>query len=184
MVKNKKGGNKHKKMARKNVQSGYEKIKLVESKSDQELYGCVTKLFGNGMAEVLCNDEKNRLLIIRGKFCGRNRRDNQIAIGTIVLVGLRDWELIKKKKLPKADLLYVYSKNQMNEIKNLKNFNKKILPSDLQNDEVNFKSTFSTIKDFKTIDEEFENKNEEITNEVIPQSNKSFAKLDFNIEDI
>ena len=34
----------------------------------------------------------------------------------------------------------------MNEIKNLKNFNKKILPSDLQNDEVSFKSTFSTIK--------------------------------------
>ena len=43
MVKNKKGGNKHK-----NGGKTYKvvmKNKLVESKNDQELYGCVTKLF-------------------------------------------------------------------------------------------------------------------------------------------
>jgi len=190
MVKNKKGGSKHKKMARKNVQTSYEKLKLVESKSDQEVYGCVTKLFGNGMAEVLCNDEKSRLLIIRGKFSGRNRRDNQISIGTLVLVGLREWELTNKKKLPKVDLLYVYSKNQTEELKSLKNFNKKILPHELQNEEVNFKSAFSNIKNLNIIDEKNEEtqneetQNEKINNEVNPQPNKSFAKLDFDINDI
>ncbi len=184
MVKNKKGGSRHKKMARKNVQTSYEKLKLVESTCDQELYGCITKLFGNGMAEVLCNDEKSRLLIIRGKFSGRNKRDNQISLGALVLVGLREWELTNKKKLPKVDLLYVYSKSQIEELKGLKNFNKKILPAELQNEEINFKSAFSTIKKLKTIDEEKQQEEEKPNNEIIPQPNKSFAKLDFNIDEI
>ena len=132
MVKNKKGGSRHKKMARKNVSSNYDNIKLVTSSNEFEQYARVTKLLGNGMAEVLCNDGKRRLLIIRGKFCGRNRRDNQINIDSLVLVGVREWEVVNKKKLPKVDLLYVYLKTQTDELKKIKNFNKKILPLELQ----------------------------------------------------
>ena len=99
-------------------------------------------------------------------------------------MGLREWELANKKKLPKVDLLYVYSKNQIEELKGLKNFNKKILPAELQNEEVNFKSAFSTIKKLNIINEVNQEEEEKINNEVIPQPNKSFAKLDFNIDEI
>ena len=184
MVKNKKGGSKHKKMARKNVSNNYDNIKLVKSSNDLEQYACVTKLLGNGMAEVLCNDGKRRLLIIRGKFCGRNRRDNQINLGSLVLVGIREWEVRKKKKLPKVDLLYVYLKNQTNEIKNLKNFNKKILPIEIQEETVDFKLNNSNL-----INEVIEEKEEEEDNMTISKSNhinpdSLSNKLDFNIDDI
>ena len=204
MVKNKKGGSRHKKMARKNVSSNYDNIKLITSSSEFEQYARVTKLLGNGMAEVLCNDGNNRLLIIRGKFCGRNRRDNQINVDSLVLVGLREWEVVNKKKLPKVDLLYVYLKTQTDELKKLKNFNKKILPLELKEASVDFKSKYSEYKNLKINEEDEENKDNEdneynesndqnnykITENKYNKSNKcsktntSIKELDFNIDDI
>ena len=179
MVKNKKGGSRHKKMARKNVSNNYENIKLVESSNKYELYACVIKLLGNGMAEVLCNDEKKRLLIIRGKFCGRNRRDNQITLGGLVLVGIREWEVVKKGKLSKADLLYVYSKSQTNQLKALKNFNNKILPEELKetNIDFNMKSKLNTIEE----EEEEEEENKKVINLKIELNQRN---IDFNLDDI
>ena len=178
MVKNKKGGSKHKKMARKNVSSNnYENIKLVESTNKYELYACVTRLLGNGMAEVLCNDEKKRLLIIRGKFCGRNRRDNQITLGSLVLVGIREWEVVKKNKLPKSDLLYVYSKTQTSELKALKDFKNKILPEELKETNIDFNihNKLNTIKE----EEEKENNENNPLKVEIKQRH-----IDFNLDDI
>ena len=187
MVKNKKGGSRHKKMARKNVSSNnYENIKLVESSNEYELYACVTKLLGNGMAEVLCNDEKKRLLIIRGKFCGRNRRDNQITLGSLVLVGIREWEVQKKKKLSKSDLLYVYSKNQTSQLKALKNFNNKILPEELKETSVDFniKDELSIINEEGEEREKVENgKKNKIKCENIKTDIKQ-KYIDFNLDDI
>ena len=179
MVKNKKGGSRHKKMARKNVSNNYESIKLVESSSKYELYACVTKLLGNGMAEVLCNDEKKRLLIIRGKFCGRNRRDNQITLGCLVLVGIREWEVVKKNKLSKADLLYVYSKNQTSKLKALKNFNNKILPEELKESTIDFNihPKLNSIKE-----EENENENENEYGNIKVEIKQ--RDIDFNLDDI
>lgn len=120
MVKNVKGGSKHKKFARKNLSNDkqHQKTRLMNPKEPCEMYANVIKLFGQGMCEVKCNDGINRLCIIRNKFRGKNRRQNQIYVDCKILVGIRDWELVKENKLPKCDLLEVYERRQFNDIKN------------------------------------------------------------------
>ena len=73
----------------------------------------VTRVNG-GACEVLCNDLKERQMIIEENV--RNKRDNNVSVGTIVLVGLRDWEVLSKKK-PKVDLIEVYGTNDMEGLK-------------------------------------------------------------------
>ena len=117
MVKNKKGGSRHKKQASKNTRDVSFNTKLRKAKEDGEMYARVIKMNGNGMADVICNDGVTRLLIIRRKFRGRNRRDNQVSLGTMLLVGIRLWEVVGGGKKPKVDLLYTYSAGQINELK-------------------------------------------------------------------
>ena len=127
MVKNKKGGNRHKKMASKNNQPmGRQKLRLAKE-NDGEMYGVVTKVFGNGMCDVYCNDNETRLLIIRRKFKGRNRRDNSVTLNGIVLVGIREWEVVALGKKQKCDLLYVYNDYHKDELKRKDGFNEKML---------------------------------------------------------
>lgn len=59
MPKNKKGGSGHKKQAKK-YNAPYSKSKTRLVKDKDEMYAKVISLFGNGMAEVLCNDEKKK----------------------------------------------------------------------------------------------------------------------------
>ncbi|MAR50805.1 MAG: hypothetical protein CML42_06745 [Rhodobacteraceae bacterium] len=132
MVKNKTGGNRHKKMARKNVKTGFIKPKIRLVKEDGEMYGKVTEFYGNG-AKVLCNDNKERFLVIRRKFRGRNKRDNTIAINTMVMVGIRDWECRDPKKIPKCDLLFVYGREHINELK--KHAEQYVIPEDVKKDD-------------------------------------------------
>ncbi len=121
MVKNTKGGNRHKKMASKNFKEGLRRHKLRKIKEEGEDYAMVIKISGGGCCVVKCNsDSKERTCIIRGKFKGRNKRSNQIYDGGIVLVGLRDWEIVKPGKLPKCDLLEVYNAEHISELKTLK----------------------------------------------------------------
>ena len=127
MVKNKKGGNRHKKMASKNNQPmGRQKLRLAKE-NEGEMYGVVTKVFGNGMCDVYCNDNETRLLIIRRKFKGRNRRDNSVTLNGIVLVGIREWEVVALGKKQKCDLLYVYNDYHKEELKRKDGFNEKML---------------------------------------------------------
>ena len=60
------------------------------SKSSDEKYAIVTRLLGN-TCDVICDDGVNRRCIIRGKFTGRNKRDNMLDNGTYILVGMREW---------------------------------------------------------------------------------------------
>jgi len=121
MVKNVKGGSGHKSQARKNVVSTAEKhshrLRLVEEEG--EMYAQVSKDFGNGMCEVICNDNVKRLCIIRGKYRGRGKRDNEIRVRSIIMVGLREWEthFENSKKLEKCDLLEVYSDYDVERLK-------------------------------------------------------------------
>ena len=120
MVKNTKGGNRHKKMASKNFKQ-QRTHKLRKVREDGEDYAMVIKNSGGGHCVVKCNsDGKERTCVIRGKFKGRNKRSNQIVEGGLILIGLRDWEVVKPGKLPKCDLLEVYSRDQMGELKQLK----------------------------------------------------------------
>ena len=122
MVRNTKGGKSHKKMASKNFKQGLRRHKLRKIQEEGEDYAMIIKNSGGGHCVVKCNnDGKERTCVIRGKFKGRNKRSNQIHEGGIVLIGLRDWEIVKPGKLPKCDLLEVYNNDQLNELKEIKN---------------------------------------------------------------
>ena len=124
MVKNKKGGSGHKKMARKNVapKGGYSSRKLRKPQEEGEIFARITGIHGGGQAGILCSDGKERTLVIRGKFRGRNKRDNTIKLNSIVMVALRSvtmGEVVGPKKKEKADLIYVYNENQIDELKEI-----------------------------------------------------------------
>ena len=123
MVKNKKGGSKHKKMARKNVTNNAIRRKLRKAVEEGEMYACVIAVHGGGHALIRCSDKKERTLVIRGKFRGRNKRGNFIKANSIVLVALRSismGEVVEKRKKEKADLIYVYDDNDLEELKQIK----------------------------------------------------------------
>lgn len=121
MVRNNKGGKSGKKVARKHiVGNGFNaKLRIVEEEG--EVYACVTKLLGNGMCHVNCLEENNsakaRLCIIRNKFRGRGKRDNQLTVGSYVLVGVRSWETSRADALEKCDLVEVYNKSEIDKLK-------------------------------------------------------------------
>jgi initiation factor 1A len=135
MVKNKVGGNRHKKMARKNVKADARKPKLRLAKDKCEIYAKVTKMFGNGMCEVICQDKVTRLLIIRRKFRGRNRRDNMVTLDNVVLVGIREWEVVRPGKQPKVDLLYTYSPSQVDDLVKNKQIDEIVYPDSINKEE-------------------------------------------------
>lgn len=127
MVKNKKGGSGHKKMARKHVDQEDENRKYIRTRDPEEnceMYAVVTKMYGHGNVEVYCQDGTSRLCVIRKKFRGRFKSSNRVSSGSIILVGLRDWESCAKEK---CDLLEVYSRNDMHKLEKDKFFDKKAL---------------------------------------------------------
>ena len=110
MVKNKFGGNRHKKMARKNIHTGPIQQKTRYSTCPDEIYACCNEIYGGGQIKVICLDGTEMLCFIRNKFRGRGKRDNKVSIGTWLLVGKRSFETVAKKtKLAKSDLLEVYN---------------------------------------------------------------------------
>ena len=106
MVKNSSGGNKTKRGARKNITSNIISTKLRLIEEDGENYAIIKKIYGNGMCEVICQDNKSRLCIIRNKFNGKGK-STRLQIGTWVLVGIRDWE-VRTDGTQKCDLLEIY----------------------------------------------------------------------------
>lgn len=119
MVKNKKGGSGHKRMARKHVSGGggYQN-KIRKKQEEGEIYARVIKLNGGQFAHIKCHDGKTRNLVIRGQF-RRRKRGNRLAADTLVLAGLRDWEVVNGKKLEKADLLEVYGTHEADRSKHI-----------------------------------------------------------------
>ena len=117
MVKNQHGGSGHKKFASKH-QDTKRGRKLRVSEEEGEIYAIVTKMFGNKF-NAMCIDEKERSVMIRGKFSGKGKRDNFVALGTWVLIGSRsDWSTERDKNgLEICDLLEVYSTQQRDELK-------------------------------------------------------------------
>ena len=108
MVKNKTGGKNAKRGARKNMNASMIPRRLRFVENDEEHYGIVTKMLGCGQMNVLCDDDKERLCIIRNKFSGRNKSSNFISIGSWCIIGLRSWETSQKSKMEKCDLLEIY----------------------------------------------------------------------------
>lgn len=117
MVKNTKGGNKSKGVARKHIIGAKEQRALRLSTCDLEKYGVVIKVLGNGMfyvvTDLACDKQPQLLGHIRNKFRGRSKRDNNITLGSVVLVGLREWEDPNYKE---CDLLEVYDPNEVRQM--------------------------------------------------------------------
>ena len=117
MVKNTGGGNKSKGFARKHIVSARDPRSLRLSTCELEKYGVVIRILGNGMFYVVTEiaDDKQPQLLgrIRNKFKGRSKRDNNIELGSVVLVGLREWEHPNYKE---CDLLEVYDANEVRQL--------------------------------------------------------------------
>lgn len=120
MVKNKHGGNRHKKMASKNVKPKTFNRKVRFSSNNKEIYAKVEKVYGGNRALIICNDGHERMMEWRRKFGGRNKRDNFIADGSIVLVGKREWQVMHDNKKEKVDLLEVYQASEVDVLKKKK----------------------------------------------------------------
>jgi len=119
MVKNTIGGNKQKGMARKNTTSTNKQIRL--STSVAERYARVTRMYGGKLCEVITDNNLNLKCAIRGKFSGKYKRSNTIAPGSIILVGLREWE----SEATICDLMEVYDPTDVQIIRSLPNINLK-----------------------------------------------------------
>jgi initiation factor 1A len=124
MVKNA-GGCRTKGLARKNFVGRSTNSALRVIQEEGECYGQVEKILGGPHMHVACMDGKIRLCTIRGKFRGRGKRDNRIAPGTWIMIGLRDYETVKettgtstKVKLENCDLLEVYKDSDKDRLRN------------------------------------------------------------------
>ena len=101
MVKNVKGGKGHKSMARKSIMTKTTQIRLPED--PLEYFSVVKKFYGN-MCDVMTHDNVELKCHIRGKFKGKSKRNAYIAVGKIILIGLRHYETTPIN----CDLLCVY----------------------------------------------------------------------------
>ena len=117
MVKNQ-GGNKSKKGARKTMVAPQNKsVREKDVKEPCEMYASMVKLYGGQFCEVICEDGVTRICVIRSKFRGRGKQDNFLAIGVLILIGLRDWEVRHPDKKENCDLLCVYREDEKIKLK-------------------------------------------------------------------
>lgn len=118
MVKNF-GGNKSKKLGRKHLgnSNSYAQRKLRIKQEEDEIYACVSKIYGQGRCLLRCIDNVERPCVIRNKFRGRGKRDNTLRVGTWILGGIRSWESKTEKKEQTCDLLEVYNDNEVKQLK-------------------------------------------------------------------
>jgi translation initiation factor IF-1 len=110
MVKNTTGGKGSKSLARK-LTSGSASSHFPVPSNELESFALVTKMHGPS-CDVLFPDGSKLLCHIRNKFRGRSKRQNVIVIGNVVLIGLRDWESVRKN----CDLMYVYDSGEISKI--------------------------------------------------------------------
>lgn len=119
MVKNLIGGCKAKRLGRKFLTAEviYD---LQLASSPNELYACVNKIYGGTISVITTNDEE-LLCTIRKKFKGRNKRNNLITVGSIVLVELYDWQSSTKEtnKRRKCNLVNVYDSSEYDKLLSL-----------------------------------------------------------------
>lgn len=117
MVRNVQGGSKTKSQARKSSSTITHRTPLRLSSHPLEVYACVTKMYGHGNCLVHTVCDKELRCIIRNKFKGRSKRHNNIVTGTILLVGLREWESVDNYKT--CDVLEIYDNEDHIQLKSI-----------------------------------------------------------------
>ena len=118
MVKNS-GGNKSKKVARKNVAPN-NIVKDVRQVSEPgEMYAAISKIYSSRRCDVVCSDGNQYQCNVRGKFLkSKNGGNNALAVGVWVMVGFYDWEVRSDGK-KNCDLLEIYSPDEKEKLKQL-----------------------------------------------------------------
>lgn len=115
MVKNSTGGCRAKSQARK-LSSSYDGAgsgaALRLSQSTLEVYAVVTKQFGQGRCQVHTVQGLDLQCVIRNKFRGRSKRNNTVSVGTVVLIGLYEWQSEPKG----GDVLEVYNTTEVGQL--------------------------------------------------------------------
>jgi len=76
--------------------------------SQDQTYAVVTRMLGNRRILAKCEDQKERLCIIPGKFKGKK---NWISVGNLILLNIRDYQDSK------YDVIYVYTSNDFKRLK-------------------------------------------------------------------
>ena len=116
MVKNA-GGNKSKKVARKNVShtSTQDVRKAVDA---SEMYAAVIKIYSSQRCSVLGADGTTYQCTIRGKFLKNKRSGEGLINGAWILIGFYDWE-VRSDGSKKCDLLEIYSNLEKDKLKQM-----------------------------------------------------------------
>jgi hypothetical protein len=146
MVKNTIGGKKGKMLANKRSGSGgNHKLRL--SSHPDEIFVCVSKVFGGGMFEVMDNQFNVLKAHLRGKMKGHNKRHNFVSLFSILLVGIRS-DLSSSNE---CDILFVYDDHDVLSLSLLPNLNlKNILHFHLNHsfdNNTNFNDPFTNLND-------------------------------------
>lgn len=116
MVKNA-GGNKSKKVARKNVShtSTHDVRKATDA---SEMYAAVIKIYSSQRCSVLGADGNTYQCTIRGKFLKNKRSGEGLINGAWILIGFYDWE-VRSDGSKKCDLLEIYSNLEKDKLKQM-----------------------------------------------------------------
>lgn len=138
MVRNTQGGSKTKSKARKNMTGDSSAAPVRYPDDELEFIAYVNKCFGDCRFEVILSNGEKTICVIRGKHKGRNRRDNCVVVGALVLVGLREWENPKTS----SDLICIYSTFDIDIIRRNPALNLSLLPND--DSSANLDSLFSS----------------------------------------
>jgi len=166
MVKNTIGGKRGKMMSNKRSGSGGGNKKLRLSLNEDEIYVCVSKVFGGGMFEAIDNDNGKYKVCLRGKMKGPNKRHNFVSLFSILLVGKRSDLSLSDASF--CDILFVYDSNDIQFLALLPNLNLANLISFHNNHSISEKNNndhlFSNIgdnivqnSDCKTMDNDLDN---------------------------
>lgn len=126
MPKNVKGGNKHKKMKNNSNSDEITQNDLILKSGNEQDYGKIEKILGNGRFNLLCNDKITRLGIIRGKM----RKRNWVNMGSIVLYSIREYEK------DKVDIIHVYSNSVLKMLEHKMNLNFNISNDNNDDDDI------------------------------------------------
>jgi len=118
MVKNLSGEKASKDFASKQVNNNTVSRHLRISECPEEMYAVVTKMLGGNRCYVKTVVHPQIIGYIANKFSGRNKRSNMIALGTVLLVGLREWESVAKT----VDVLLVYDPMEVIMLKKIPSF--------------------------------------------------------------
>ena len=107
------GGNKTKSMAR---NGGRQDNGLRVPINEEEEYGIITAVNGNGRFKITSENKKNYIGILPGSMRGNKKRNNYVELNSIILLNNRSsWQTIKE--MSQADIVHVYSHGHIQELK-------------------------------------------------------------------